>query len=150
MNADRRRNPGLSQWLTAALLLLAEPLFAEENVTTPEAIDGVTRVNSEQLIELLDTTSGKLLMVDSRITMDRRQGFIEGSVSLPDVETSCETLEVIIPTSDTATLFYCNGPKCGRSAKAIYKALACGYNQLYWFRGGFEEWSRKGYPVLKP
>ena len=39
--------------------------------------------------------------------------------------------------------------KCGRSAKAIVIALQCGYSNIYWFRGGFEEWLSKGYPYLQ-
>jgi len=116
--------------------------------TSPEFIGGTTRVNAEELIELAENNPG-LLIIDSRITGDRKQGFIEGALSLPDVDTSCGSLSKIIHKKDTTSLFYCNGVKCARSARAIKIALGCGYTNLYWFRGGFEEWLEKGYPYLQ-
>lgn len=114
----------------------------------PDSIPGTTKVDAEGLIETIANIPG-LMLIDSRIAMDRKQGYIEGSVSLPDTETDCDSLSVLVKTTATPLLFYCNGPKCGRSVKAIHKAQACGYTRLYWFRGGFEEWTAKGYPFLK-
>ncbi len=90
-----------------------------------------------------------LLLIDSRIESDRMHGYIEGSVSLPDIETSCVALQKIAPSQKQALLFYCNGVKCGRSVRAVRIAELCGYDNLYWFRGGFEEWLSKGFPFLK-
>jgi rhodanese-related sulfurtransferase len=115
---------------------------------SPESIEGTTKVTAEEFIELVDKIPN-LIVVDSRIPGDRKQGFVEGSVSLPDVDTTCETLPSVIPKKDSPVLFYCNGVKCGRSATAIKIALKCGYNNIYWFRGGFEEWLEKGYPYLQ-
>ena len=116
--------------------------------TSPEKIQGSTLVDAEGFIEL----AGKipdLLVIDSRIPGDRKQGYVEGSISLPDVDTTCESLAKVIPTKESPILFYCNGVKCGRSATAVKIALSCGYSNIYWFRGGFEEWLAKGYPYLQ-
>ena len=136
--------------LLAALTLLTGLLLAGITLAaqSPESIEGTTKVTAEEFIELVDKIPD-LIVVDSRIPGDRKQGFVEGSVSLPDVDTTCETLPSVIPKKDAPVLFYCNGVKCGRSAKAIKIALACGYNNIYWFRGGFEEWLEKGYPYLQ-
>lgn len=119
---------------------------------TPQAIEGAVKVTAEQVFTLFDSTPG-LVIVDSRLadgpSSGRAQGFIEGSVSLPDIETDCASLARVLPRKDTPALFYCNGPKCGRSAKAIVVARQCGYRKLYWFRGGFEDWLAKGYPYVK-
>ncbi len=120
----------------------------EDHPEAPETIEGAIKVDAEGLIDAMGKMSD-LIIVDARVAMDRKQGYIEGSVSLPDTDTDCETLSVIIPNLQTPALYYCNGPKCGRSVKSIQKALACGYTKLYWFRGGFEEWTRKNYPFLK-
>ncbi|MBL4868208.1 MAG: rhodanese-like domain-containing protein [Pseudomonadales bacterium] len=45
-------------------------------------------------------------------------------------------------------VYYCNGPKCGRSATAVKIALKCGYEKIFWFRGGFEEWKIKRFPII--
>lgn len=116
--------------------------------TSPESIDNTTKVDAEAFIELVDEI-GDLIIIDSRIPGDRKQGYIEGSLSLPDVDTTCESLARLLPKKDSPSLFYCNGVKCGRSAEAIKIALSCGYSNIYWFRGGFEEWLQKGYPYLQ-
>ena len=127
------------------LCLNINSVFAEQS---PESIDGTTKVNAEEFIALVDKMP-ELMIIDSRIPGDRKQGFVEGSVSLPDVDTTCESLSKLISKKDAPSLFYCNGVKCGRSAKAINVALSCGYSNIYWFRGGYEEWLAKGYPYLQ-
>ncbi|HHI94730.1 MAG TPA: rhodanese-like domain-containing protein [Gammaproteobacteria bacterium] len=115
---------------------------------TPEFIDGATSVNAEEFIALMESIP-ELVIIDSRVRGDRIFGFIEGSVSLPNTHTTCDSLSGIVNKSDAASLFYCNGIKCARSNKAIKIALDCGYSNIYWFRGGFEEWLKKGYPYLQ-
>jgi rhodanese-related sulfurtransferase len=121
---------------------------AEKPVVSPNEIPGTTKVDAEALLKLVETVP-KLTIVDSRLRADRRLGHIENSVSLPDVETDCAALGKILAGKNAPVLFYCNGPKCGRSGKAAGKALACGYRNIYWVRGGFEEWQAKGYPAIK-
>ena len=129
------------------LMLASVPILAVAE-KSPESIEGTTQVTAEGFIELVDAIPN-LIVIDSRIPGDRKQGYVEGSISLPDVETNCDTLGKIIPKKSSPALFYCNGVKCGRSAKAVKIALSCGYNNIYWFRGGFEEWLAKGYPYLQ-
>lgn len=124
-------------------------LLADEVVNwSPESIPGAEKVDAERLIELV-YAKPDLVMIDSRVNPDRTQGYIEDSISLPDTLTNCSSLAEIIPSKQTASLFYCNGPKCGRSAKAVKKALGCKYQNVFWFRGGLHEWKEKGYPLLK-
>lgn len=135
--------------LLAAFLACSLPA-AEKDAppAAPDVLPGTTKVDAEGLIETLARVPS-LTLIDSRIAMDRKQGYIEGSISLPDAETDCDSLGVILNVPSAPVLFYCNGPKCGRSIKAIHKAQQCGYSRIYWFRGGFEEWTAKGYPFLK-
>lgn len=121
--------------------------FAEQ-LKAPDKIPGTKKVVAEDIFELVEKIPN-LLIIDARIRMDRKQGYIEGSVSLPDLETNCKSLAKEIPDKHTAVLFYCNGVKCGRSVKSSRKALKCGYDNIYWFRGGFEEWKQKGFPYIK-
>lgn len=129
-------------------LTAAASASAFEPPTAPPAVAGVRTIDAEKLIELAQRPPD-LLMIDSRIAGNRKHGYIEGSISLPDVATDCDSLARTIPALDTQVLFYCNGIKCGRSAKAVTVARDCGYQALYWFRGGFEEWKEKGYPFLR-
>jgi len=131
---------------SALLCLISFSVVAK--IVSPETIKGTTRVSAEEFIELISKIPN-LTIIDSRIKSDRKQGYVEGSLSLPDVETNCNSLATKIKDKAAPTLFYCNGVKCGRSAKAIKVAVKCGYSNLYWFRGGFEEWLAKGYPYVQ-
>lgn len=136
-------------WFAAGLLAIAFSARADHVATdaVPDAIPGVTTLTAEALILLAEREPG-LVVVDSRVSADRHHGFIQGSVSLPDRQTSCATLGDVLPRVDTPAAFYCNGVKCGRSVTALKVAKRCGYTKLHWFRGGFEEWKQKGFPFL--
>jgi rhodanese-related sulfurtransferase len=133
---------------TVLVMGLAGPSPAADKVLAPETIPGTVKVDAEGLLALVEKTPN-LVLIDARIRQDRQQGYIEGSVSLPDVETSCDSLKKIIPSKSSPVLFYCNGPKCGRSVTSSRLALKCGFTRVYWFRGGFEEWKHKNFPYLK-
>lgn len=136
--------------LFACLLWLAGAVAAESlgKVEVPEAVPGVTTLDAEGLIGLVQRLPG-LVLIDSRVPADRHQGYIQGSISLPDSQTACATLGDVLADLETPVLFYCNGVKCGRSVIALQIARDCGYRNVYWFRGGFEEWKQKGYPFLQ-
>lgn len=136
----------------AALLLCASQLPAQAETPAasteiPDRIEGAETIDAEDLIHLADTLPA-LVMVDSRITTDRKHGHIEGSLSLPDIDTDCDSLAALSANKSDPIMFYCNGVKCGRSVVAARKALGCGYDAVYWFRGGFEEWTKKDYPYV--
>ncbi|MCK5396396.1 MAG: rhodanese-like domain-containing protein [Gammaproteobacteria bacterium] len=133
-------------FLLLALLFFYRLSIADDYLS-PESIEGSTTIDAESLIELAHEHDD-LIVIDSRIKSDRRQGYIAGSISLPDTETDCTSLLPLIK-ENTPTVFYCNGPKCRRSDRAVVIAKECGYTDLYWFRGGFEEWQNKQYLISK-
>lgn len=131
-----------------AVLAEERPNLAKQKVIVPESISGVVTVTAESVVERL-TADNPPLLIDARIREDRNFGYIESSISLPDVETNCSTLNNISEDKDAELMFYCNGVQCGRSVVAIKVALSCGYKNLYWFKGGFAEWKEKDYQYLK-
>jgi rhodanese-related sulfurtransferase len=134
--------------LPVAMLLILSPAGAKEKPLAPDSIPGAVKVNAESVLDLIESLPN-LKIIDARMRQDRLHGYLEGSVSLPDIETDCKSLATILPKKSQPVLFYCNGPRCGRSVTSSRKALACGYTQIYWFRGGFEEWKQKQYPYVK-
>ena len=67
-------------------------------IVSPETIDGVINVGAEGLIEKVMEIP-ELVLIDSRITADRKEGYIEDSISLPDIDTSCGTLAATLGTT---------------------------------------------------
>lgn len=130
--------------LCSKLAVAAPPAV---KVVIPDNIPGTTLVNAEELIALAAKTPD-LVIIDARIAGDRKHGYLEGSVSLPDLQTNCSSLAKVIPKKNSPALLYCNGVNCGRSVTSSRIALKCGYTNLYWFRGGYEEWLAKSYPFV--
>lgn len=131
-----------------ALTLVASAAgHAADEPKSPDAIPNTTRVSAEQVVELANRFPN-LVIVDARKAEDRQSaGWIEGSVPLPNYDTSEQSLSKAIPDKGTPVLFYCNGVNCGRSVESANKALALGYKNIYWFRGGWEEWLEKKMPI---
>ncbi|MFK5912994.1 MAG: rhodanese-like domain-containing protein [Woeseiaceae bacterium] len=140
----------LQHYFTISLFIVASlhSAYAAKIKDAPLLIPGTTKVFAEDVLQLAEKIP-ELLIIDARIHSDRKQGYIEGSISLPDINTNCASLAKIIPTKKAPVLFYCNGVKCGRSVKSSKIALKCGYNNIYWFRGGYEEWKNKNFPFIK-
>jgi len=132
---------------SSTLLANETPNLNKARILVPEKIAGVTTMDAEQVIEILSADNPPIL-IDARIKEDREHGYIENSISLPDIETNCESLKKINREKDKHMLFYCNGIQCGRSVVAIKVARSCGYQNLYWFKGGFAEWKEKGYQYI--
>jgi rhodanese-related sulfurtransferase len=122
------------------------PVQATE-MDVPQSLAGANTLNAEALITLAQNIND-LIVIDNRLAGDRDLGFIGESYNLPDVNTNCMTLAQINSDRKRNMVFYSNGVKCDRSITALKKAQQCGYKQLYWFRGGFEEWREKDYSYL--
>lgn len=133
--------------LLAFLFLWAWPAAADKPVA-PDTISGAMNVTAEKLIELAANTQ-QLFIIDSRRREEFDKGHIEGAVNLLDTDMTRPALAKLVPKSDTPVLFYCNGERCLRSSNAAKLALEWGYQKVYWFRGGWKEWSDKNLPVAK-
>lgn len=129
------------------VLLAATPAPAGEDKPLPRSIPGSRVVTAEGVINLAEMFP-ELVLIDARIPSDYRNGHLEGAVNLPDESITCPVLAGVVPDPLRPVVFYCNGTACRRSERAVRNAVACGYQALYWFRGGFEEWRGKGYPYL--
>ena len=130
--------------------LFSSPLNAtESSVPTDSHISPALAItiDSENLIELHQSVPG-LRIVDARFREDHVLGHIELSHNLPINQTDCESLAQITDDKNTALVFYCNGGQVGASVNAIQVASKCGYERLFWLRGGFIEWQDKDYPFV--
>lgn len=112
----------------------------------PEEIAGTARVTAEEVVDLA-TRLPNLVIVDSRYREEYAKGHIEGAVNLVGTEMTRAELAGVASGPDTPLLFYCNGERCLRSAAAARKAVEWGYQRVYWFRAGWQEWLAKRLPV---
>ena len=132
--------------LAYALLFNLWGAYGMDSVSAlPDAEPGVVTLTAHELAARL-RRDASLLVIDVRIGKTRKKGYIEGSTHLPDVNTACDSLSAIAPDKKTPIAFYCNSPQCGRSLDALRIARGCGFSNIFWFRGGFEEWKSSGFP----
>jgi rhodanese-related sulfurtransferase len=129
----------------AAMLSLTVPAAAQD---APLQIAGAKTVNAQQIFELVTKTSD-IVILDNRKPEDFAAGHIEGAVRLIDTDVSAETLAEQITTKDTPVLFYCNGVKCGRAAKATEKAVQFGYTKVYYYALGMDDWNNQRLPLVR-
>jgi rhodanese-related sulfurtransferase len=54
-----------------------------------------------------------------------------------------------VKAKNAPILFYCNGLKCGRAAKATEKAVGWGYTNVHYYALGLEEWKQRKLPLVR-
>lgn len=129
---------------------------ASLGITTPDAIQGVTRVGAETVADLVKQD---VTFIDTRSQKEFDNEHIRGAVIAPYVEKSLKEVNFDAGKDDFSALvalkldkskpvvFFCNGPECWKSYKASRAAVKAGYTKVYWFRGGMPEWREKRLPV---
>jgi rhodanese-related sulfurtransferase len=134
--------------ILSALAVLLGLLSAAAAQDAPMQISGANTVNAQQIFELI-TKRPNLVILDNRKEEDYAAGHLEGAIRLLDTDVSPETLARHVASKDTPVLFYCNGVKCGRAAKATERAVHLGYSNVFYYALGMEEWNKEGLPLVK-
>ena len=128
-----------------ALLSLGAATMAQD---APLEIPGATTVNAKQIFDMVAKTPN-IVILDNRKEDDYASGRIEGAIRLIDTDVNAESLAKHIKSKDTPVLFYCNGVKCGRAAKAAEKAVKLGYTKVYYYALGMDEWNAQRLPLVR-
>jgi rhodanese-related sulfurtransferase len=132
--------------LFGAALALTVPALANE---APMDIKGAKTLNADGVIALIQKTSN-IVILDNRSAADYEAGHIEGAVRLIDTDITDEAvLAKHVKAKNAPFLFYCNGLKCGRAAKATEKAVGWGYTNVHYYALGLEEWKQRKLPLVR-
>ena len=125
------------------VLLSAEVRGAEEKVS-PLTIEGAQTIDAATAKALFESGA---LFIDVRLAKDWEAGHIPGAEHLELYEQFLRKNLRALVAPDEPIVFYCNGPKCMRSARAASMAVIWGYRQVYYFRGGYPAWQAAGFPI---
>jgi TolB-like protein/rhodanese-related sulfurtransferase len=114
-------------------------------------VEGAARIDVPTAKSLYDR---KVVFVDVRTEPLWNEGRIPGALHLPEAwptdpakpRLSESALMEIVDNADEV-VFYCGGTDCYSSAFASAKALAWGYQNVFYFADGFPGWKKAGYPV---
>lgn len=83
----------------------------------------------------------------------RSKDYLDGNL-LPHAkwvshDASLEEISAAIPSKDTLVIVYCSNTRCPAGEWLAEKLVTLGYNKVYKYPEGIEEWMAKGYPVDK-
>ena len=138
-----------------AVLAFSVPSAHAAKIDTPQTLAGVTVVDSAKVQELM---AAGVAVYDVRVAAEYAEKHIKGAKNLPYKEKSAKAadfdkhqdsfaLNRLPADKNTPIVVYCNSGDCWKSYKAAKVAVEAGYRKVYWFRGGFPEWSSKSLPV---
>ncbi len=93
------------------------------------------KISQDKAKEMLDA-GDNIMLVDVRTEEERKDGYIEGSILIPDYEIS-EKAEQLLPDKNQTILLYCRTGR--RSAQAAQALANLGYTSVYDI-GGIVDW----------
>lgn len=133
-------------WCFLVLPLAVMAQAADEHLVdaSPMSVEGTVAIDNAEAKALFDRG---VVFVDVRT----RRGYDSGRI--PDAElldleqdfNQAALAELVKP--DQEVVFYCQGPRCKRTAEACKRAVSWGYSKVYYYRDGFPGWKAAGYPV---
>ncbi len=146
----------LLRFLAAGLATLAlgsAPALAQE---TPTKLNGGKVISVEEGKKLLD--GGGAQFVDTRAVLNFGKGHVPGAVAVAykeksdkaeNFDASQDSFELAKLPADKAktVVFYSDGPTGWKSYKAAVLAIKAGHKNVMYMRGGFSDWTAKGYPA---
>lgn len=108
-----------------------------------EVAQGVRTVGEVELIEHLEKG---LPVADSRDGDSYDRATIPGAVNLPFADAAARRGEL---DREHPTVFFCNGPQCGQSPRAIRALIEADHpaETIWYYRGGLHDWITLGLPV---
>lgn len=125
--------------------------------TTPQKLDGIQTVGTQELATLLKSSPPPVLVdvwaaspeaIPSAVTL------YGGGVAYDDagVDATYQArfaglLKQLSPDPERPIIFYCMSRDCWLSANAAMRARTLGYTRVSWYRGGWTSWRAANLPV---
>ena len=119
---------------------LAEDMTADD--FKKEALKHITTITLSEAKALLD--KGGFTFLDVRTETEFKKGHIPGAMNLPRGKLEFK-IDKKIADKNAQVVLYCKTG--GRSALATYTLVQMGYKNLKNMDGGWQDWTKAGYPV---
>lgn len=92
---------------------------------------------------------GSAIFLDAREYEDYWAGHIEGAVSVPYTEFQDNSANVEPLDRAACIVTYCDGDECQASIDLAVRLNEMGFTDVWFYFGGWNEWSAAGLPVVK-
>jgi len=162
----------IARWILAGALLAAASASANEDADfgivpvavlrqaelsapTPRTLPGAKTLGTAELRERLRAPADPLLLLFDVLGGEQHDS-LPGAIWLPGagrgngfddaVQAQLARLLQAATKGDVgrAMVFFCQGTACWLSYNAALRAVALGYREVYWYRGGLEAWIAAG------
>jgi rhodanese-related sulfurtransferase len=117
---------------------------------TPSTLDGARIITAEDLRSIL--TERSVRIYDLR----KKASYVEGHVpnainAAPHYNEKEKTIDMggLEPDRNARIVFYSHGVTGWKSYFAAKTAVASGYRNVMWMRGGYAEWEDKNLPIAR-
>ncbi|HIJ91350.1 MAG: rhodanese-like domain-containing protein [Desulfobulbaceae bacterium] len=130
--------------LTTAFLCTLLSLFSL--FAAPVIAADIPTISTEELKKKLDAKE-TLVLADALSPIEHKEKAIQGSVNIP--EGKVKGNPNLPADKKTLLIFYCLGPKCGKSKMAAKTAQGLGYTNIMVYDEGLPAWIQSGNPVTK-
>lgn len=122
-------------------IILASYSFGKASILK----DGARIVKGEDVLKLADYDE-ELVILDVRSKASRKKGHITWSEKFSSKRGAFQQLNQKVTDKETTIVIYGN-KNSSIAAKSAKKIMAQGYKNVYWFKGGWPEWKRKGLKI---
>lgn len=124
---------------------------------TPQSIDGVKTINTQEVAKLL-ITEQRLSLIDVagfHDTIPGAKALLGAGVAYDNIQTDeafqkrlSGLLQAISPDKSQPIAFFCLNRNCWLAVNAALRAKSFGYTQVLWYRGGVESWRAASLPLV--
>jgi PQQ-dependent catabolism-associated CXXCW motif protein len=126
------------------------------HAATPRSVPGAKTITTRELVELYRTSKPVLINA-----LDWTEGafalpgtsWIQGMGKSRPSKTAVSELRALLaqiaPDKDAPLVVYCLSWECWLSYNASLSALAAGYKNVHWYRGGINAWNQARLPVVR-
>lgn len=128
---------------------LVEAENLEDNDVNESQPVHVSEIDIDTLKYLVE--SGETLLLDARTAADFNLGHLPGALSLPvyEFDRTFKDVEDLLDKEKTI-ITYCSSVTCIDSTLLAKKLYRSGFQNIFVYRGGFEEWTESDNPIEKP
>jgi rhodanese-related sulfurtransferase len=129
------------------LVTLTPGAARAETGETPPTVDGAKVVSAQDVKMMVEKGA---LVFDARKKAAFSEGHIPGAKSVGsafDKEAKTFDATVFGPDKTTPLVIHGHGSDGWTAVYGVKAAVASGYSNVNWFRGGWAEWQAAGFPV---
>ncbi|HON56414.1 MAG TPA: rhodanese-like domain-containing protein [bacterium] len=106
------------------------------------ANNNYNELTTEQLYNLLENTD--YVIIDVRSKLEYLCGCIKNAISTPQRRSDFSKIP-----KNKKIIFYCANIRCNDAKNSAKSAIAQGFENVYVYSGGYEEWLEKKMPITK-